>query len=164
MSISSRWCTIAVAGMGLAGCQASAPPPPPPPALPFQQVADVKQLMASILEPAADGYWDAVGSVDDAKGTTYIAPRTSEQWVAVRNYAYVIAESGNLLMMPPRARDQAAWITMSKELIEAGRRAIAAAEAHDTTAVFDAGAAVYDACSHCHATYVAGIAKPSAGR
>ena len=147
-----------VGAIAMVGCRQA------PPLSPFQPVADVKQLMASILEPAADGYWDAVGSVDDEKGTTYIAPRTNEAWTTVRTYAYLIAESGNLLMMAPRARDQADWIAMSQGLVEAGRRALAAAEARDTTAVFDAGAAVYDACSKCHATYVAGLAKPSTRR
>ena len=36
-------------------CSSAAPPPP------FKPVADVKQLMASVVEPAADVYWDAVG-------------------------------------------------------------------------------------------------------
>jgi hypothetical protein len=117
--------------------------------------------MASILEPAAEGYWDAVGVVEDLKGTTYLAPRSNEDWIKVRDYAYLIAESGNLLMMPPRARDQKDWVAMSKDLVEAGRRALAAAEARDTAAVFDAGAVVYETCTRCHATYAVALIKPS---
>ena len=39
----------------LSGC---APDPPP-----FEEVADVKQLMNSVLDPAAEVYWDAVGTI-----------------------------------------------------------------------------------------------------
>ncbi len=148
----ARWLVASVAFGG--GCR----PAPPP----FQPVADVKQLMVSILEPAAEGYWDAVGSVDDAKGTTFFAPRSNEDWVAVRDHALVIAESGNLLMMTTRARDRGDWIAMSVALIEAGRRAIAAAEARDTTAVFDVGAEVYEACTKCHAVYATELQRPNA--
>ena len=149
------WLVIAIAA---AGCKQA----PPPPA--FQAVATVKQLMASILEPAADGYWDAVGSVDDAKGTTYTAPRNDQEWNEVRDYAYIIAESGNLLMMGSRARERADWIAMSEGLIAAGRRALAAAEARDTVAVFNAGAEVYDACTKCHAVYLVPAVQPAATR
>ena len=40
---------------------ACAGPTPPP----LRQVADVKQLMVSVLEPAADEYWDGVGTIID---------------------------------------------------------------------------------------------------
>jgi len=80
-----------------AGCT-SAPAAPP-----YRPVADVKTLMASILEPAAEVYWDAVGIIVDEHGEQHIEPTTVEQWDAVRNAAYVVAESGNLLMMPKDA-------------------------------------------------------------
>jgi hypothetical protein len=134
---------------------------PPPPR--FTPVASVKQLMASVLEPAADAYWDAVGTIDDAKGSVEFAPTTNEEWNTVRDHAFVIAESGNLLMMGSRARDGGEWMKASQALIEAGRRALAAAEARNKTAVFDAGAEVYEACTRCHATYVQ-LQKPNAGR
>lgn len=154
-TLNMRWLVAAAAA---AACNRT----PAPPA--FQPVANMKQLMAAIVEPAADGYWDAVGSTDDAKGTTYFAPRNDEEWTELRNYAYAIAESGNLLMMAPRARDQADWMTMSQGLIAAGRRALAAAEAKDTVGVFNAGAEVYDACTKCHAVYLVGTAKPAMNR
>lgn len=139
----------------LVGCRGTPAPSP------FQPVADVKQLMVSILEPAAEGYWDAVGAVDDAKGTTSFAPRSNDEWIIVRNNALLIAESGNLLMMATRARDHGDWMAMSQALIEAGRRALAAAEARDTTAVFDAGADVYEACTKCHGVYAVQLQRPN---
>jgi len=118
--------------------------------------------MASVLEPAADVYWDAVGSVEDSTGVTALYPRTPQAWDAVRNSAVVVAESGNLLMMPPRARDQAEWMTLSLGMIKAGQRAIKAAEARDTSAVFSAGADLYDTCVACHARYAIEQVRPNA--
>jgi hypothetical protein len=139
----------------LAGCSS------PPPAPPYRPVADVKQLMATVVEPAADVYWDAVGTVIDQKGTIEIEPQSVEEWDAVRNAAYVVAESGNLLMMPSRAKDAGDWMTMSQQLIDAGQRAIKAAEARNKTAVFDVGAEVYDACTNCHAKYAVELKRPN---
>lgn len=135
------------------GCN-SAPPPPP-----FKPIADVKQLMVSVVEPAADEYWDAVGTVIDAQGEHQIEPQTVEEWDAVRNNAYVFTEAGNLLMMPTRAKDGGEWMTLSQALIDTGQKAIRAAEARNKAGVFDAGAEVYDACTNCHAKYAVELQK-----
>jgi hypothetical protein len=136
----------------------SSTPPPPP----YRPVADVKTLMASIMEPAAEVYWDAVGIVIDEKGEQQIEPKTAEEWDAVRNAAYVVAESGNLLMMPSRAKDGGEWMAASQLMIDAAQKAIRAAESRDKNAVFDVGAEVYDACTNCHAKYSPDIVRPNA--
>jgi len=82
----------ALASLVLLGCGADRGAAPQP-------VADVKQVMISILEPAAEVYWDASGSVIDSTGIHELAPRTDEEWAAVWRAALVIAESGNLLML-----------------------------------------------------------------
>jgi cytochrome c556 len=137
-----------VAVVILAGACNSAPSPPP-----YKPVADLKQLMTSVIEPAADEYWDAVGTVIDGEGIHEIAPQTQEDWDAARNHAYVITEAGNLLMMPTRAKDDGDWMKFSQALIDSGLKAVRAAEARDRDAVFDAGAEVYDVCTQCHAKY-----------
>lgn len=128
----------------------------------FAPVADVQQVMASILEPAAEEYWDAVGWIIDSTGTTYIRPRTLEDWEAVRNAAFVITESGNLLMMEGRAVDDGPWMGMSQSMIEVGRRAIEMAEARDEQGVFDVGAEVYQTCTNCHTHYARETLRPNA--
>ncbi len=133
-----------------------------PEATPFSEVGDVKQLMLSVIEPAAEVYWDAVGTIVDLEGVHDFAPETPEEWEAVRSAAFVIAESGNLLMIGSRAQDQEAWIAMSQAMIDAGRRAIAAAEAQDPAAVFDVGAEVYYTCSGCHTVYAPETLRPNA--
>lgn len=118
--------------------------------------------MASILEPAADVYWDAVGTIEDAKGIIEVAPHTDEEWAAVRNSAFVVAESGNLLMINGRARDSGDWMKLSRALVDVGQRAIQAAESKNTKAVFDVGAEVYEACVACHAKYALPLIRPNA--
>jgi hypothetical protein len=129
---------------------------------PFRPVADVKQLMATVVEPAAETYWDAVGTIIDQDGVTEIEPQTTEEWDAVRNSAVVVAESGNLLMMSTRARDGGEWMQLSRAMIEVGQKAIRAAEARDKAAVFDVGAEVYDVCTGCHAKYAVDLLRPNA--
>jgi hypothetical protein len=117
--------------------------------------------MNAVLEPAADVYWDAVGTILDEHGVWEFAPSTPEEWTAVRNAAYVIAESGNLLMMEGRAKDRGPWMAMSRAMVEAGRQALLAAETEDEAAVFDAGAEVYYVCSACHVQYALQTLNPS---
>ena len=120
----------------------------------MRHVADVKQLMRSVLEPAADAYWDGVGTIIDHTGTTEIRPETTEDWDTLVNHAYVIAESGNLLMLGQRPKDGGEWMQMSRALVDVGEKAIRAAEAHNTQGVFDVGAEVYEVCTRCHEKYV----------
>jgi len=127
----------------------------------YDPVTDVQGIMLSVLEPAAETYWDAVGWILDFDGETYVRPQTEEEWEAVLHSAYVVAEAGNLLMMPDRALDAGPWMAHSRDLVEVGRRAIAAAEARDPQAVFDAGAEVYVVCSECHASYALETLRPN---
>ena len=144
----------------LAACQ-QAQPSPPASSSPFKPAATNKELMNEVIEPAADVYWDAVGSVTDKHGTVERTPKTDDEWKAVRNAAMVIAESGNLLMIEPRAPDRDQWMKLARGLVEAGQRARAAAESKNRTAVFDAGAEVYDACVACHSKYMPGVVNPA---
>lgn len=145
-------------GLALAsGCE-SAPPSPPPA---FRALATNKQLMAEVVEPAANVYWDAVGTVIDKRGTVEKSPKSDEEWNAVRNSAMLVAESGNLMMIEPRAIDRGQWMALSRGLIDAGERARKAAESKNRTAVFDAGADLYDACVNCHSKYMPGVASPA---
>ena len=148
---------VAVTLLIVGGSAACGGPEPPP----LRHVADVKQLMTSVLEPAADEYWDGVGTIIDQSGTFEIRPETNEEWDALVNHAYVIAESGNLLMLGTRPKDGGEWMTMSRALVDVGEKAIRAAASHNPQAVFDVGAEVYDACTRCHDKY---MATPAGGR
>src|SRR5687767_3974070 len=109
--------------MWLSGCGSTT-------AVPFKPLADTKLLMQAVLEPAADAVWDSVGWVITAAGEEQIVPKTDEEWMAVRNGAVQIAESGNLLMIAPRAQDDE-WIRISQALVDMGAEAMKAADARD---------------------------------
>ena len=66
------------------------------------------------------------------------------------NHAVTLAESGNLLMMVPRAKDGGEWMERAKELIDTSERAIRAADAKNADQLFTAGGDIYEACSNCH--------------
>ena len=138
----------------LAGCGSGTDEPP------FTLVADLPDLMNTVVDPAADVYWDAVGWIIDASGTIEIRPESPEEWEAVRNAAYQVAESGNLMMMRDRAVDEPEWTVFSQAMISVGRRAIEAAEARDEQGVFDVGAEIYAVCTGCHATYAVETLRP----
>ncbi|MCH1569753.1 MAG: hypothetical protein L7S64_00255 [Longimicrobiales bacterium] len=130
----------------------------------YTAVADMSDLMAHVLEPNAQVYWRAVGWIIDFEGEHELRPETEEEWLAVENAAFVVAEAGNLLMMDGRALDDGPWMTMSQSLIDIGRRAIEVAEARDEQAVFDVGAEMYFVCTQCHATYALETLRPSDDR
>ena len=120
--------------------------------------------MAHVLEPNAQVYWRAVGWIIDFEGEHELRPETEEEWLAVENAAFVVAEAGNLLMMDGRALDDGPWMTMSQALIDIGRRAVQVAEERDEQAVFDVGAEMYFVCTQCHATYALETLRPSDDR
>ena len=119
----------------------------------FRETVSSKILMTSVIEPAADGVWDAVGTIMTLEGTEEIQPSTPEEWLAVRNAAIAVAESANLLLTPRRLIDHDNWTGWSLDLADAGRAAMVAAELQDPEALFEAGGLIYESCTGCHAEY-----------
>ena len=150
----SRLACLAIAALCAISCGGPAPPP-------MRQVADVKQLMQFVVEPAADLYWDGVGTIVDQSGVTEFKPETQGEWDALVNSAYVLAESGNLLMMGGRPKDGGEWMQMSRAMVDVGEKAIRAAASHNPQAVFDVGAEVYETCTACHAKYAVELGRPN---
>ena len=138
----------------LSGCMAADEP--------YTPVANLPELMSTVVDPAADFYWDAVGWIIDASGTEFIRPQSPEEWDLVRNAAFVVAESGNLMMMQGRAIDEEAYATYAQAMVAVGQRAIEAAEARDEMGVFDVGADMYAVCTGCHSTYALETLRPGA--
>jgi hypothetical protein len=119
----------------------------------FKPVATIKQVMESTIVPASEAIFDSVGTVVSASGVEEIAPKNEQEWVAVRNSALTLAESGNLLMIPARAKDNGEWMKMSQALVDVGMVALKAADARNPEALFDAGGQVYVVCQQCHDKY-----------
>jgi hypothetical protein len=135
---------ILLAGAALA----QAPPPQEPaapaaPASPYRNVGNMSRLMIDIIYPTSD----SIFYVDRDE------PKTEVQWNALASQALILAESGNLLMLPGRARDQGNWIADSKLMIEAGAAAYRAARAKDLDGVRAVNDQLYQSCVSCHTQY-----------
>jgi len=109
----------------------------------YQQVGTVSQLMIDIIYPSSDALFYIERS----------PPKTEAEWNAIRGQALMLAESGNLLMMAGRARDQRDWIRDSKMLIDVGAAGYKAAVAKDMTAILALNDQLNAACVTCHQQY-----------
>lgn len=123
---------------------------------PFQPGLGMKELMRHVIDPAADAFWESSGYIVTAQGEQDRAPTTDAGWDAAVNAAAIIAESGNLLMLPGRAIDQKEWMEYSRRLVDAGTAGMKAAQARDKNAVFRTGGEIYIVCSDCHRKYLFG--------
>jgi hypothetical protein len=120
---------------------------------PFKPVASIKQLMESTVHPSAEVVFDSVGTIISASGTEEIAPKNDEQWATVQHSALTLAEAGNLLMMPGRAKQDGEWMKLAQGLVDVGMIAHKAAQAKNAEALFEAGGQIYEACLRCHSRY-----------
>jgi hypothetical protein len=130
----------------LAGCGGPQPPP-------FKPVADVKGLMQAVVDPSADVVWDSVAIITTKEGVEERRPRTDKEWAAVRSGAMTLTEAGNLLMIPPRAKDGGEWMKMAQELVDTAAVALRAAEAKNVDQLLKVGGDIDEACEHCHKKY-----------
>jgi hypothetical protein len=109
----------------------------------YQPVASMSQLMINIIYPTSD----SIFYVDRNE------PKTDLDWNNLTSQAVTLAESGNLLLMPGRARDQENWVKFSKMMIQAGASAAKAARAKDIEGVRAVNDQLYESCVSCHEQY-----------
>jgi len=110
----------------------------------FQPVGTVRQIMLGIVAPASDVIFKVPGE----------APKDDKAWATVQNSSLILAEAGNLLMMPGRAKDNGEWMKDAKALVDAGSAAFKAANAKDAKALEDIGDKVEETCENCHTKYL----------
>jgi hypothetical protein len=127
----------------IAGAAVAQAPTPPTPSANFQPVGTMRQLMIDIIYPVSD----AIFYVDREP------PKNQHDWDTLRGQALMLAESGNLLMMEGRARDQKNWILESKMLIDIGGKAYKAAQAKDIEGIRALNDSLNAACVVCHYQY-----------
>jgi hypothetical protein len=118
----------------------------------YRPVTDIHQTMDWVLDPLADVIWDSAGTIITAEGSTELAPTTDEGWAEVVHAAAMLAESGNLLMIPGRSMG-ADWDEYALGLMNASELAIKAAQDQNSDALFDAGGRIYQVCRACHNQY-----------
>jgi hypothetical protein len=170
---------VLVAASLVSGCAAPAPEQPPAPAAPpFRPVASIREVMNSVIDPSVDEVWNAVRSVVDDGRLTDHAPVKDEDWAEVRRHALVVIEAANLLLMhdrpvaPPGAPSLAPGVELTPEEIrslidknpdgwnfyvqefqDSLKPALAAIDAKNAQALFDAGEKIDTTCENCHSTF-----------
>lgn len=152
----------------------------------FQPTATVKDIMDSIVDPNADFVWDSVEVVVTLQGTEEKAPKTDEDWKALRRHAISLLEASNLLLVPGRRiarpgekaedervdlqpeeiearvnQDKAAWTAGAHELHDATLESLNAIEARDVKGLLNAGDVLDQACETCHRKYWYRVPPPS---
>ena len=162
------------------GCQAK---PAPPVESPFRATSTIREIMQSMVAPSAQGLWDSVGRISDAKGTRDLEPKTDEDWAAVRRHAVALMESTNLLLIPGRhvarageqtnkaedaepgselppaeiekrlTQNWAAWIAMAHNLHDSAATALKAIDKKDAAALESTGSDLDAVCETCHLTF-----------
>ena len=144
----------------------------------YKPTATVRELMHSIVDPAADVVWLSVWTLVDGEGVHEIRPQTDEEWASVRRGAIILLEATNLLLMPGRqvahpgeksvapgvelepdqiatliAEDRNAWNARAIVLHEVATAAIEAIDAKDADELFNVGAQIEPVCESCHSQY-----------
>ena len=114
------------------------------PSEPFPPVASVRQLMLDLIHPSSNDILLAI-----YRG----GPKDEKEWAAVRRSAVTLAESGNMLMLQGRARDQGDWMRDAKLLVDVGNSAYKAAQTKDGAALAGLAGAVDNSCTTCHKQY-----------
>ena len=117
----------------------------------FTPVATVDQVMDAIVIPSSQALFDSVVYIN---GELKQSPKADDDWFRLRMHAIAVAESGNLLLMPPRAKGDADWATLSKALTAAAMRVEQAADAKNVDLLLQTGSELYVACTNCHEKYL----------
>lgn len=145
-------CGLAGAGLLAMSMMAQAPTADEPAAHKptFQLVGNMRDLMIDIIYPTSD----ALFYVDRNP------PKNDHDWDLLRGQALMLAESGNLLMMPGRARDQENWIKYSRTMIELGQTAFRAAQAKNLAGITALNDPLSQVCIDCHYQYRPGYHRP----
>lgn len=141
-----RIMALLLAAAGTTVAQSPGPAAPPPP---VRHVGTTSELMVTVIRPASDALF-------------YIETRTpkdGDEWTALEGKALMVAEAGNLLMLPGRARDQQQWIADAGLLRDAGAAAFKAAKTRNVEAVAAVNDQLYESCTSCHRHY-----RPGYGR
>jgi cytochrome c556 len=110
----------------------------------YHGVASTKQIMAGVQKPAMD----SLNAMMKAGG-----PKDEKEWAQAQQNAALLAETGQLILMGARPKDQDVWLKTGTTLSESASAAAKAAEAKDLDAFKASLGAVAKACRGCHTVH-----------
>ena len=166
-------------------CAPKLAPAPPAPAAQrlwgdMKPIVSVKELMRDMIDPGSDYVFDAVGGVDNRKGSVETYPRTEADWDRVRIGGVMMAEGAYLLKVPrPFApagdennstgpdpeelspaqilakleHDPVLWNAKIEALRNVGLQVLDIVKRKDTKELWDAADNLDQACEGCHLEY-----------
>ena len=115
------------------------------PEAPYRLFATVQEIMAVFTVPHSDAIFNVSAE----------PPKDGEQWQNVQNSALILAESGNLLLLPGRApAESEEWTKQSQALIDAAIMASTAAREKNADNLAEASDKLYESCTSCHEKYM----------
>jgi hypothetical protein len=165
------------------GCKPTVPPSAPVSgtaptvAATLQPTAGIQDIMAYMIDPAADFLWASVSTTVTEAGTDEKQPRTDDEWNEVRKQAIILTEAANLIVMDGRrvaregaqledhgtegnltaeesereiAANRQAFVSFAHALRDVGQSMLAAADSRNTQRILDAGDAMDQVCEGCH--------------
>jgi hypothetical protein len=144
--------TVAVSPQTPTPPSSASPPPKAAARAPAEPrvVGTMSELMVHVIRPASDAVFYI----------TSRTPATEAEWGTLQAQTLMLAESGQLLMLPARARGRTQWLDDARLMLEAGRKAFAAAKAKDVAALDALNDEMYQSCVTCHQHFRPGYAKP----
>jgi hypothetical protein len=143
----------------------------------LQSTAGIQDIMAYMIDPAADFLWESVSTTVNDKGTQEHQPRTDAEWNEVRKHAIILTEAANLILMDGRhvaregkqledhgtagnltaaesdaaiAADRATFESFAQALRDVGKQMLAAADNREPQKIIDAGDTMDQVCEGCH--------------
>ena len=166
----------------LCGCEKHGAPAPAPSsastaASTLQPTAGIQDIMAYMIDPAADFLWESVSTSVTSAGTEEKQPRTDAEWNEVRKQAIILAEASNLIRMTGRhvaregrqledhgtegnltaaeseqaiAADRATFESFAQALHDVGQWMLKAADDKNPQGILDAGDTMDQVCEGCH--------------
>ena len=120
-----RGLAVAFVFAGMAGCEKTVEST----IAQTQVTSTTFEFMTWYLEPAADVLWDNAGYVLTVDGEEDLQPVDQAGWDRVRDAATVVAEGGNLMVMPGYLVDEPDWKDYAAGVTAAALSAREAAQA-----------------------------------
>lgn len=124
----------------------------------------LKALMSRVVDPQADRFWAASGTITTEQGSVDRSPTDDQGWEDTANAAAVLVESSWMLTTGNQRPDDRDWLRFARQLGVAAAAGLRAAESRNASAVFDTGGEIYLACRGCHMRYLLGYSTEEALR
>ena len=124
-----------------------------PPTLAPTPAHSAQALMVGLVDPAADGIWNSVGSIVTSTSEETWAPSTDEDWRRLEGHARALARGAEALADPARVNGREDWAVPARALRVASAAALAAAQRRDVNGISAASEQLLDACQQCHTHY-----------